>query len=107
MKKRLYPITEEIFEIHINPLIKRHYSAAGRPQKISNYQVFCAVLYVLRTGIPWRDLPECYGYWHSIYLLILITLYTITKLKSSCYLPILKYNLTLIIEFKISKIYVV
>jgi transposase len=68
MSKRLYPITEDMFNIHINPLIKNHYSAAGRPQTISNYQVFCATLYVLRTGIPWRDLPECYGYWHSIYL---------------------------------------
>ena len=26
------------------------------------------MLYVLRTGIPWRDLPECYGNWHSVYL---------------------------------------
>ena len=25
-------------------------------------------MYVLRTGISWRDLPKCYGYWHSIYL---------------------------------------
>jgi transposase len=22
---------------------------------------------VLRTGIPWRDLPTCYGNWHTIY----------------------------------------
>ena len=26
------------------------------------------MLYILRTGISWRDLPTCYGYWHSIYL---------------------------------------
>jgi transposase len=25
-------------------------------------------LYVLRTGCPWRDLPSCYGNWHSIYM---------------------------------------
>jgi transposase len=24
-----------------------------------------AVLYVARTGIPWRDLPERYGHWNS------------------------------------------
>jgi transposase len=68
MNKRLYPISEKEFSIHINPLIISHYSRAGRPQKVSNYQVFCAMLYVLRTGIPWRDLPECYGYWHTVYL---------------------------------------
>ena len=68
MDSRLYPVTPEFFNKHINPLITSRYSPAGRPQKISNYQVFCATLYVLRTGIPWRDLPPCYGYWHSIYL---------------------------------------
>jgi len=68
MCKRMYPVSREFFDIQINPLIKRCYSRAGRPQSISNYQVFCAILYVLRTGIPWRDLPTNYGYWHSIYL---------------------------------------
>ena len=26
-----------------------------------------AILFVLRTGIPWRDLPECYGPWETVY----------------------------------------
>ncbi len=68
MDKRLYPISEEFFNEKINPLIVSAYSAAGRPQKINNYQVFCAALYVLRTGNSWRDLPKVYGYWHSVYL---------------------------------------
>ena len=68
MDKRLYPISEEFFNEKINPLIVSFYSAAGRPQKISNYQVFCASMYVLRTGSSWRDLPKVYGYWHSLYL---------------------------------------
>jgi transposase len=37
------------------------------PPKISHYKVFCAIMYVLRTGIPWRNLPKCYGCWHTIY----------------------------------------
>ena len=68
MSKRHYPITEEYFYKSINPLILSYYSRAGRPQIVSNYQVFCAMLYVLRTGVPWRDLPECFGYWHTVYL---------------------------------------
>jgi hypothetical protein len=36
MGKRLYPISEEFFNEKINPLIVIAYSAAGRPQKISN-----------------------------------------------------------------------
>ena len=68
MDTRLYPISPNFFSDYVNPLIVKHYSPAGRPHKLSNYQVFCAIIYVLRTGIPWRDLPKCYGYWHTIYL---------------------------------------
>ena len=30
-----------------------------------NRRFINAVLYVARTGIPWRDLPERYGHWNS------------------------------------------
>ena len=26
-----------------------------------------AVLYRFRTGMPWRDLPVCFGYWKSVH----------------------------------------
>jgi len=68
MKNRLYPVSEEYFDKHISEIITSSFSKAGRPQKITNYQVFCGTLYVLRTGIAWRDLPTCFGYWHSVYL---------------------------------------
>jgi len=68
MDTRLYPVSRQLFDESINPLIESYYSRAGCPKKVSNYQVFCAILYVLRTGIPWRDLPKCYGYWHTVYL---------------------------------------
>ena len=64
----MYPVSREYFDKEINPLIESCYSRAGRPQRINNYQIFCAMLYVLRTGIPWRDLPKNYGYWHTVYL---------------------------------------
>ena len=68
MDTRLYPVSPEFFNKHIAPLITRQYSRAGRPARVSHYQVFNAILYVLRTGVPWRDLPKCYGYWHTVYL---------------------------------------
>lgn len=27
-----------------------------------------AVLWVARTGSPWRDLPEVFGHWHRVYV---------------------------------------
>jgi len=67
MDKRLYPVTQKFFNNNIKPLIENSYIWKGRPPTISHYQVFCAVLFVLRTGVPWRDLPPCYGSWHAIY----------------------------------------
>jgi transposase len=67
MDTRLFPVKVEFFNKFIKPLISRGYIKSGRPQLISDYQVFCAMLYVLRTGIAWRDLPKCYGHWHRVY----------------------------------------
>jgi transposase len=68
MDTRLYPISPEFFNATILPLIEGNYIGKGRPPRISHYQVFCAILYILRTGTPWRDLPTCYGKWHPLYL---------------------------------------
>lgn len=38
----------------------------GRPRK-SPRDVVDGILYVLRTGCPWRDLPEELGPWQSVY----------------------------------------
>ena len=38
----------------------------GRPGK-SNRLIFNAILYLLNTGIPWRDLPERFGPWQTVY----------------------------------------
>jgi transposase len=67
MDTRLFPVKLEFFNKRIKPLINKGYSPAGRPPNISDYHVFCAMLYVLRTGIPWRDLPTCYGDWNNVY----------------------------------------
>jgi len=67
MDSRYYPVKEADFIRELEPLIAKQYKRPGRPAKISHYQFFCAVLYVLRTGISWRDVPSCYGSWHTIY----------------------------------------
>lgn len=64
---RKYPISEIRFKELIEPIIKKEQNKLGRPMRVSHYNFFCGVLYVLRTGISWRDLPSEYGNWHTIY----------------------------------------
>ncbi|MBC8233420.1 transposase [bacterium] len=42
-------------------------SKVGRPPDISDRMFIEAVLYVARTGIPWRDLPEFFANFSAIY----------------------------------------
>jgi transposase len=45
----------------------KSYKGQRRPPEVSHYKVFCEILYVLRTRIPWRDLPEDSGDRHVVY----------------------------------------
>lgn len=65
--KRKYPIEEREFKEKIEPFIIKSKQRLGRPTRVSHYKFFCGVLYILRTGVSWRDLPEEYGNWHTIY----------------------------------------
>jgi transposase len=40
---------------------------AGRPSELSARLFIEAVLYVARTGIPWRDMPAAFGRWDAVY----------------------------------------
>jgi transposase len=47
----------------IAPLIRRY----GRTAKLGDRSFINAVITLLKTGTPWRDLPERYGNWKTIY----------------------------------------
>ena len=49
------------------PIIEGNYIGKGRPPKVSHYNAFCGIMYILRTGCPWRDMPKEFGHWHVIY----------------------------------------
>jgi transposase len=38
------------------------------PPVADKRRTFNGILWVLRTGAPWRDLPERYGKWNSVYV---------------------------------------
>ena len=62
-----YPsdITREQFEA-IRPLLE---SARKRtkPRRHDLYDVFCGILYVLKSGCQWRMLPADFPDWNSVY----------------------------------------
>lgn len=38
-----------------------------RPRKLDLYDVFCAVLYLLKTACQWRMLPKDFPKWRSVH----------------------------------------
>ena len=61
---RRYELTDDEWAI-IEPLIPPA-ATTGRPRR-SPREMWNAVLWVLRSGAPWHDLPERYGPWESAY----------------------------------------
>ncbi len=59
-------LTDEIWA-RLVLIIKEVKSAAGAPPETSDRLFVEAVLYRTRTGIPWRDLPKCFGAWDAVY----------------------------------------
>ena len=62
-----YPsdISREQFEA-IRPLLERARKKTA-PRKVDLYEVFCAVLYLLRTGCQWRALPSDFPKWRTVH----------------------------------------
>ena len=48
------------------PLLPPEKPATGRPN-LDHRTVLNGILWRLRTGVPWRDLPERYGNWQTVY----------------------------------------
>jgi transposase len=50
----------------LEPLLPRG-KKPGRPPMWSKRQLIDGIRWRVRTGAPWRDLPECYGPWQTVY----------------------------------------
>lgn len=63
---RRYELTDQEWE-QIAPLLPPEKSCrSGRPSK-DNRLMINAMIWIARSGAPWRDLPERYGSWSSVY----------------------------------------
>jgi transposase len=60
---RRHELSDEEWRI-LKPLLRHR---MGRPPRVANRKFLNAVLWKVRTGVPWRDLPERYGSWKTIY----------------------------------------
>jgi len=58
-------LTNEQWEI-LAPILPPQKPKTGRPG-MDHRQMMNGILWVLRTGAPWRDIPERYGKWTTIY----------------------------------------
>ena len=61
-------ITEAVWQQLAPALAEAKHSLAGAPGELSDREFLEAVLHLLRTGSPWRDLPSALGYWHAVYM---------------------------------------
>lgn len=50
----------------LEPLLPQRQGQRGRPAK-DHRLILNALLWLARTGAPWRDLPDYYGSWKTVY----------------------------------------
>jgi transposase len=62
---RRHQLTDGQWEA-VEPLIPRKRARTGRPPEDPR-EMLDGILWVLRTGAPWRDLPERFGPWQTVY----------------------------------------
>ena len=48
-------------------LLEGHFPPARKSARADDRKIMNAIFYVLRTGVPWRDLPERYGPYTTAY----------------------------------------
>jgi transposase len=60
-------LTDEFWAL-LEPVVEqsRKYKCGATP-KLPHRMFFEALLYIARTGIPWRDLPGDFGRWEAVY----------------------------------------
>jgi transposase len=59
-------LTDEVWA-KIAAILATIKSRAGSPPALSDRLFIEAVLYLARTGTPWRDLPADFGHWDAVY----------------------------------------
>ena len=64
--QRRYELTDEEWERIKGYFPKREAGQLGRPRN-DDRQILNGILWIVRSGAAWRDLPERYGAWSTVY----------------------------------------
>ncbi len=64
MNKR-YELTDEQWQV-VEPILPKRTAKTGRKPKDPR-QMLNGLVWVLHSGAPWRDVPERYGRWQTVY----------------------------------------
>jgi transposase len=67
MRNKTYPsdMSRERFDL-IRPILEQARKRT-KPTTVDLYEVWCAVLYLLRTGCQWRALPSDFPKWRTVH----------------------------------------
>ena len=60
-----HELSDEEWEL-VGPLVSGKAAPTGRPRRDPR-EMLNGILWILRTGAPWRDLPDRYGPWETVY----------------------------------------
>ena len=65
--RKVYPsdLTKEQFE-HIRKDLE-NFKKRKKPRTVDLYEVFCGVLYILKSGCQWRILPSDFPKWRTVH----------------------------------------
>lgn len=63
--QRRHELTDDQWK-RLIPLLPAQRPQTGRPNH-DHRTVINGILWILRTGAPWRDLPARYGHWQTVY----------------------------------------
>jgi transposase len=62
-----YMLTDDLWAAMGPLVLKAKQHKGGQPPALPERAFFEALLYLARTGIPWRDLPSEFGRWDAVY----------------------------------------
>jgi transposase len=60
-------LNDEMWE-ELSSALEQVKDRRGAPSRLSEREFLEAVLFLARTGMPWRDLPTDFGAWSAVYM---------------------------------------